>query len=132
MKADLVAALLASAGVAALVSTDIYWGVRPQGCPTASLRLNLVYPGVDQTLDAPMTTTQPLVQVDCFGADYDAADALASAVRAAVTALANPPFQGGFLVGERYLFDRPDGPDVAGAPETHLISLDFELTHTPA
>ena len=86
MEAALIANLLASVGITALVSTRINWSRRPQGEALPAIVLHRI----DGTPDVHHGGASGLgvsrVQVDCWGASYGSAKAVARAVEAAVTA----------------------------------------------
>jgi hypothetical protein len=86
MEAALIAKLLASVGITALVSTRINWSRRPQGEALPAIVLHRI----DGTPDVHHGGASGLgvsrVQVDCWGASYGSAKAVARAVEAAVTA----------------------------------------------
>ena len=86
MEAALIAKQLASVGITALVSTRINWSRRPQGEALPAIVLHRI----DGTPDVHHGGASGLgvsrVQVDCWGASYGSAKAVARAVEAAVTA----------------------------------------------
>ena len=86
MEAALLAKLLASVNVTALVSTRINWMRRPQGSALPAVVLHRI----DGTPDVHHGGASGLgvsrVQVDCWAASYGAAKAIARAVETAVTA----------------------------------------------
>ncbi|WP_426041505.1 DUF3168 domain-containing protein [Brevundimonas sp. TWP2-3-4b1] len=86
MEPALIAKLLVSAGVTALVSTRINWGRRPQGSPLPCVVLTRVDGSPDVHHGGRSGLVQSRVQVDCWGVSYGAAKAVARAVETAVTA----------------------------------------------
>jgi hypothetical protein len=86
MEAALIAKLLATAGITALVSTRINWSRRPQGAALPAIVLHRI----DGTPDVHHAGASGLVvsrvQVDCWGASYGSAKAVARAVETAITA----------------------------------------------
>jgi len=86
MEAALIAKLLATAGITALVSTRINWSRRPQGSALPAIVLHRI----DGTPDVHHAGASGLVvsrvQVDCWGASYGSAKAVARAVETAITA----------------------------------------------
>lgn len=86
MEAALIAKLLATAGVTALVSTRINWSRRPQGAALPCIVLHRVsgLPDVHHAGASGLVVSR--VQVDCWGASYGSAKAVARAVEAAITA----------------------------------------------
>jgi hypothetical protein len=86
MEAALMAKLLASAGITALVSTRINWSRRPQGSALPCIVLHRIDGTPDVHHGGASGLVQSRVQVDCWGASYGAAKAIARAVETAVTA----------------------------------------------
>lgn len=86
MEAALMAKLLASAGITALVSTRINWSRRPQGSALPCIVLHRIDGTPDVHHGGASGLVQSRVQVDCLGASYGAAKAIARAVETAVTA----------------------------------------------
>jgi hypothetical protein len=86
MEANLIAKLLATAGVTALVSTRINWSRRPQGSALPAIVLHRIDGAPDYHHAGASGLVQSRVQVDCWAASYGAAKAIARAVETAVTA----------------------------------------------
>jgi hypothetical protein len=86
MEANLIAKLLATAGVTALVSTRINWSRRPQGSALPAIVLHRIDGSPDYHHAGASGLVQSRVQVDCWAASYGAAKAIARAVETAVTA----------------------------------------------
>lgn len=86
MEEALIAKLLASVGVTALVSTRINWLRRPQGEALPSIVLQTISGIPDVHHGGRSGLVQSRVQVDCWGASYGSAKAVARAVENAVTA----------------------------------------------
>lgn len=86
MEAALIAKLLATAGVTALVSTRINWSRRPQGAALPAIVLHRVsgLPDVHHAGASGLVVSR--VQVDCWGASYGSAKGVARAVETAITA----------------------------------------------
>jgi len=86
MEAALIAKLLASLGVTALVSTRINWSRRPQGSALPAVVLHRVsgLPDVHHGGTSGLVVSR--VQVDCWGASYGSAKGVARAVETALTA----------------------------------------------
>jgi hypothetical protein len=86
MEAALIAKLLAATGVTALVSTRINWSRRPQGAALPCIVLHRVsgLPDVHHAGASGLVVSR--VQVDCWGASYGSAKAVARAVETAITA----------------------------------------------
>lgn len=86
MEPALIAKLLATAGVTALVSTRINWGRRPQGSPLPCIVLTRIDGAPDVHHGGRSGLVSSRVQVDCWGESYGAAKGVARAVETAVTA----------------------------------------------
>jgi len=86
MEAALIAKLLATAGVTALVSTRINWSRRPQGAALPAIVLHRVSGTPDVHHAGASGLVVSRVQVDCWGASYGSAKAVARAVEATITA----------------------------------------------
>jgi hypothetical protein len=86
MEAALIAKLLATAGVTALVSTRINWSRRPQGAALPAIVLHRVSGTPDVHHAGASGLVVSRVQVDCWAASYGSAKAVARAVETAITA----------------------------------------------
>lgn len=123
MEPALLAKLLASSGVTALVGARINWARRPQGEPLPAIVLHRIDGTPDVHHGGPSGLIESRVQVDCWAGSYKAAKQTARAVEAAVTAQrfnqASVRFDVVLLVDERdSSFDE--------APDTLFrTSLDF-------
>jgi hypothetical protein len=86
MEAALIAKLLASTAVTNLVSVRINWSRRPQGAALPCIVLQRVsgLPDVHHAGASGLVVSR--VQVDCWGASYGSAKAVARAVETAITA----------------------------------------------
>jgi hypothetical protein len=104
IEADLVAHLLADAGVAALVETRVYPERFPPGGPMPAVTYQRVFGAEGVTHDGPDGLARARFQVDCWAASYGEAAALGEAVSDALKA-----FPGARLINE---MDMPE-PDVA-------------------
>jgi hypothetical protein len=134
MEEALRAALLASAGVAALIGDRIAWGLRPQGQPLPAISLTRVTGGYDYTLAGRVPTTRSLVQIDCWAGSYADAKGLGRAVLVALDTLNVAPFQGAFVEDERDDAEDTAAPQRASAgadraTEIHRTSLDVRVVH---
>jgi hypothetical protein len=122
MEEEFRAALLANAGLAALVSARIEWGLRAPQSP--SVRLQVISGVRFYTHGGRDGMTPYLVQADCFGARYGDAKKVARALEAAAEALGLPHFDSCFVENER------DDQDVDAANKPiHRTSLDLRLWH---
>jgi hypothetical protein len=86
MEAALIAKLLASTGITALVSTRINWSRRPQGSALPCIVLHRIDGAPDVTHGGRSGLVVSRVQVDCWGSSYGSAKAIARAVETAITA----------------------------------------------
>ncbi len=86
MEADLIAKLLASSGVTALVSTRINWSRRPQGSALPAIVLHRIDGLPDVTHGGASGLVVSRIQADCWAASYGAAKAVARAIETAITA----------------------------------------------
>lgn len=120
MEREFRALMTGSTAVTALApAARIVWGVLGQGRALPALVLNLIYNRDGLTMQGPDGLWRALVQVDCYGASYRDALALAEAV----TGLLHGYRAGGFrlIVLER----RRDLNDPGAADRPHRIGLDF-------
>jgi len=85
MEAALIAKLLATAGITALVGQRISWSRRPQGEALPAIVLHRIDGAPDYHLTGASGIVESRVQVDCWGASYGSAKAVARAVEAAVS-----------------------------------------------
>lgn len=86
MEAALLAKLLATAGVTALVSTRINWSRRPQGEALPAIVLHRIDGAPDVHHGGASGLVVSRVQVDCWAESYGSAKAIARAVETAITA----------------------------------------------
>ena len=86
MEAALIAKLLATAGITALVSTRINWSRRPQGAALPAIVLQRISGTPDVHHAGASGLVVSRVQVDCWAASYGAAKGVARAVETAITA----------------------------------------------
>ena len=130
MEAALIAKLLATSGVTALVSTRVNWTRRPQGEALPSIVLTRIsgLPDVHHAGASGLVASR--VQVDCWGATYKTAKAVARAVETAVTAQA---FTQGVIRFDVILIDseRDDTFDESGVAYFRT-SLDLMVRHASA
>lgn len=119
MQTELRALLLASSAVSDLVSDRVDWGVLRQGARRSAIVLHLIGHRQGVTQQGPDGLWRGRVQVDCIGADY--VDAVA--VAAAVTALLHGYSGGGFQL--ILLADQRDDYETEAQGRPFRISLDF-------
>lgn len=107
----------------ALVGTRVDWGIRPQAKALPAICLTVISDApVGHTLDGP-GPSQARVQVDCFGASYASAKAVARAVRRRLDTYSDATFLGVFLAGARDLTDED------GVNTIHHVSMDFFVNY---
>lgn len=123
MEEALRAVLRGHAPITALVGSRVDWGVRPQaaGLPAICLT-NINDAPVNHTLDG-AGPSRARVQIDCFGASYASAKAVARAVRRRLDTYSDANLMGVFLAGARDLSDDGDVTTI------HGVSLDFFVNY---
>jgi hypothetical protein len=87
MEEALIAKLLATTAVTALVATRVYPGVRPQASLLPAIVMNIVSKNPSYSDDGEDGIAEARVQFDCWGATYTDAKKTARAVMAALSAL---------------------------------------------
>lgn len=127
MEEALIALLLKSAALKALVGTDVYWGRAPQTM-TGKTYVTM------QVISGPRTATMQhaggytakRVQADAYGPSYTIAKKVARALRVAAAGRRGSIIQGIFVDGER------DLPAADAGEVNHLFrtSLDLIVHHT--
>lgn len=127
MEEDVVNALLADSGVAAIVADRITWAVRPQAEALPAVVLHRITAGRHYTHEGRNGLEGPLIQIDCWGSNHGAAKRLARAVIAALDTLTTSPFQAAFVEGERDDNEWGEGPDATGAAGFFRTSLDVRV-----
>lgn len=102
----------------------VFWAMRPQGSPLPAVVLHVVS-GVPGYLMAGGDDGLPdvVVQVDCWGATYSAAKALADAVEAAVGGYRDTTLLGIFVLSRTDDSEPADG----GQPAIFRTRLDVRL-----
>ena len=130
MEAALITKMLATAGVTALSETRINWLRRPQGEGLPAIVLHRIDGAPDYHTEGPSGLVESRVQVDCWGASYSAAKALARAVD---TALSGQAFvQGAIRFDVILIVDERDST-FDEAPDTLFrTSLDLMVHHASA
>lgn len=131
MEEALRARLLASSGVSALVSTNIVWIERPQGSALPAITLQRITSGREYTYGGASGTSNPIVQVDCWGRSYGEAKAVS---RAVISALEPAITQGGVRFGPSFVDSNRDMPseELPGGVKVFRVSLDFRIWNSPA
>jgi hypothetical protein len=127
MKAQLVAYLLADAGLLARVGPRIEWDVLPQGGPLTAIALYLVSAPREYTMAGRIGLTGFLVQMDVWAPTLAARETASAALIAALDGLRGGDFQGAFIEGQRDSYTPGDGPDSTGSSSFFLASLDVRV-----
>lgn len=130
MEPALVAKLLASTGVTALVGTRINWSRRPQGEALPAIVLTRIsgFPDVHHGGASGLVSSR--VQVDCWAASYGSAKATARAVEAAITA---KTFTQGAVRFDVILIDSERDSTFEATPDTLFqTSLDLMIQSASA
>jgi hypothetical protein len=129
MEAALIAKLLASTAVTNLVSVRINWSRRPQGAALPAIVLHRI----DGTPDVHHAGASGLVvsrvQVDCWGASYGSAKAVARAVETAITA---QTFTQGAVRFDVILIDSERDDSTDETTPLFRTSLDLMVHHASA
>jgi hypothetical protein len=130
MEAALIAKLLATSGVTALVSTRINWSRRPQGEALPSIVLTRISGQPDVHHGGASGLVESRVQADCWGSTYKTAKDVARAVQTAITAQG---FTQGTIRFDVILLDseRDDTFDESGVAYFRT-SLDLMIRHAAA
>ena len=128
MEEDLIALLLATAGITSLVSTRIYWTQKQQGAANPYMVLTKVSRVVSYTYDDAVKLMPSRVQFDCYAITFGAAKNIARALEARISGMAetygSTYFNGCFLDSERDSFEEAATPD-----KLFRTSLDFIIWH---
>jgi hypothetical protein len=125
ISASMHAALTGDAGVAALVGARVYPVQAPQEAPAPFIVFGRVATQRFPTLDDRRGLAQPRIEVGCWAETFDAARALANAVRLALDGLR------GTVAGIEVLATRLDAERDDRNDEAHLYrcGLEFVITH---
>jgi Protein of unknown function (DUF3168) len=130
MEEAFIARLLATPALSALIANRINWGERPKKEPLPGVTLLIVSPGRNYVHQGVDHLGNPRVQVDCYGASYAQAKAVARVVR---DTLEVPATQAGIAFSQS-LLEAERGPlieDVGGGLKVHRISMDFFVWFSP-
>ncbi|KFG90734.1 hypothetical protein BV98_001446 [Sphingobium herbicidovorans NBRC 16415] len=129
MEADLIARLLADAGLAALIGNRVTPVSRVQGEALPALTLTKVAPGRAYTFSGADGTHGTLMQFDAWALSAAAAKAVATALTAI---LETPATSGGTIFGMSFLQSERDGhEDVPGVGTVFRVSADFLIWWQP-
>jgi hypothetical protein len=129
MEEALIAILLATAGISALVTNRIYWTVKPQGDSNPYIVLTKVSAPRTYTYKDVNDLVSSRIQIDCYGLTFGSAKLIARAVEAKLSGLRNVTqgqtrFDGCLLDNERDNFEDGGPPD-----KLFRTSLDFIIWH---
>lgn len=109
MEEDLVAHILASGDVSAIVQNRVSWVQRPQGSALPAIVLTLVSARRTYAMGGQSGLAESRVQVDCYGDKYGSTKLLGRAVAdllsGARTTIGDTIIEGAFLDGERDLYE---------------------------
>ena len=86
MEEAIIARLLADTGVAAIASTRVFPGMRPQGSTLPAAVLNRISGGPLYADDGEVGLEQARIQIDCWAETYTGAKKLSRAVTACLSA----------------------------------------------
>lgn len=128
MEEDLIARLIGSTAIGAMIGDRANWGGRVRGDAPPSITLHKVSPGREWTHDGPDGVDRPRVQFDCFGATDDAAAALSRLVRAEMETPAEigaTQFHPAMLEGEQWI----DEGELDGGDPLFRVLLDLMFYH---
>lgn len=121
------ARLVANSGVAAIVSTRVYWMERPQNSTLSAISLQVISDPRPSHLKGPDGARASRVQCDCWSATYQGAVSLA---KAAIAALEGPAIMAGKKFGSTLVDAQRDlGETVTGGTFIHRQSVDFIIWH---
>jgi hypothetical protein len=131
MEEDLVARLLANAGLSALVGVQINWLDRPQAGALPAVTLQMISPGRDYTYAGALNTAATRVQGDSWGRSYLEAKQVS---RALVAAIEPAGLQGGTRFGASFVDSGSDFPpeDMPGGTKVYRVTTDFIIWNSPA
>lgn len=129
MEEDLVAFLLADAGLAALVSDRINWLLRPQGQVLPAVSLQVVSGARDYVIGhrGREGLVGYLVQFDVWAASFKSMKLVSRAIVAALDGLNAGAFQGAFIESERDTVETDDA-----ATTFYRGSIDARIWHAAA
>lgn len=130
MEAALLARLLATAGITALVSQRINWSRRPQGETLPAIVLHRIDGAPDYHLTGASGLVESRVQVDCWGSSYGSAKTVARQVEAAVSGARFT--QGSIRFDAILILDERDSTFDDNNTAIFRTSLDLAVHHAAA
>lgn len=125
MEEALIALLLGTGPVEAIVDDRIWPTWRPQGSPTPSVTLTVISRSPQYHASGASGLDQYRIQLDVFAESYGEAKALSRAVVAALSG-----FSGvidGVRLGPVFLLGERDMPEMEPPDRLYRVSLDFDL-----
>lgn len=129
MESALVAKLLATAGVTALVGQRVNWSRRPQGAALPAIVLHLIDGAPDIHHGGASGLRVSRVQMDAWAASYGSAKAVARAVETAITA---QTFTQGAVRFDVILIDSERDDSTDETTPLFRTSLDLMVHHANA
>lgn len=126
MEETLIAILLKSAGLTALVSTRIHWGRAPQGATAPYVVLQVIDTNPDMTMQGSSGYRPSRVQADVYSQSYTVTKKIARAVTSALSGRRTGKIQSIFPDGER---DLP-AADAGEVTNLFRVSLDFMIHYS--
>jgi hypothetical protein len=129
MEQAIIAKLLATGSVAAIVGTRVFPGSRPQASALPALVFNRISGAPVYTDDGEAGLAESRIQIDCWAETYSVSKALASAVKASLSgfvgASSGVTVQNILIITER---DRRESG--SNAPEyLYRVNLEFSVWH---
>lgn len=126
MEEALVALLLGSAPVAAMVGTRVNWNYSPQSSEMPRIVLRRVSSIRVYCLNGTVDLVETRVQADCFGMEYSDTLETSRALIAVLNGYKGGDIQGIFLDGERDIYIA----DSNASERINQISVDIIVHHT--
>jgi hypothetical protein len=125
MEELLMAALLADAGVAAIVGGRISWATRPADWPLPGIVLHKISGPQDYTMQGRVPTVGWLIQMDCWANSFLDSTKLARALKTCLDTLATPPLQAFLENDHGDPLTAGDGPQ--GSAPTNLFRTTLDV-----
>ncbi len=129
MEEDLLAKLLATTAVTAIVGDRISWGGRVDGEPLPAIALHLISAPRDYTLRGQTRLVGSRVQADCWDGTWLGAKALSRVVSATLSGLKEGAFTGIFILDERHGDEKGEGASGPDPTDFYRTSLDLQVRH---
>ena len=132
MEDDLTAALLASAGLTALVGENIHWKRTPDRAALPSINMHRISVGRTSTLSGLSPTTGTRVQFDCWAGTDAGAGAVRDALLEVLKRLNEAPLQVAILDDPPDYWTPGEGPDGDRSTDLYRQSLECRVWHRTA